>query len=65
MKNNVMKTIEEFRKSGKITDRYDMKVSDVVTMKECCNNDYELITRSFVFGFAQGYKSAMAEKRKK
>ena len=65
MEHNITKITEEFRKSGKITDRYDMKVSDIMTIRECCHNDYELITRSFVFGFAQGFKAAMAEKKKK
>lgn len=65
MKRDVMRTINEFRSSGKITDRYDMKVSDIMTIRECCHNDYELITRSFVFGFAQGYKTAMAERKTK
>lgn len=65
MKSDVMRIIEEFRKSGKITDRYDMKASDIMTIRECCHNDYELITQPFIYGFAQGYKTAMAEKKKK
>lgn len=64
MKRNIKKIVEEFRKSGKITERYDMKVSDIMTIREWCRNDYELITRSFIFGYAQGYKSALKDKRK-
>ena len=65
MKRNVMKIIEKCRMSGKIIERYDMKVSDAITIQACCSNNYELITRSFVFGYAQGYKAAMAEMKRK
>ena len=62
---DTMKSIEEFRASGKIVNRYDMKASDALAIREACKDDYELITRSFVFGYAQGYRSCLAEKRKK
>lgn len=64
MKRNIKKIVEGFRKSGKITEKYDMKVSDIMTIREWCHNDYELITSSFTFGYAQGYKSALKDKRK-
>lgn len=63
MKKDIKKMVEEFRKSGKITERYDMKVSDIMTIREWCRNDYELITRSFIFGYAQGYKKALNKRK--
>lgn len=60
---DTMNVIEEFRKSGKIVNRYDMKASDALAIREACKDDYELITRSFMFGYAQGYKFCCAEKR--
>ncbi|MBQ3021910.1 MAG: hypothetical protein IJD91_01100 [Clostridia bacterium] len=64
MKRNVIKIIEECRKSGRITARYDMKVADAMSIKEFCHDDYELITRSFIFGYAQGYKAALNSQKK-
>lgn len=65
MKRNVVKIIEDCRKSGRITARYDMRVADVIRIREFCHDDYELITRSFIFGYAQGYKAALKNSQKK
>ena len=59
---DTMEMIEKFRRTGKIVSRYDMKASDAQTIKDNCKDDYELITRSFIFGYAQGYKCCSAEK---
>ena len=60
---DTMGVIEKFRRTGKIVNRYDMKASDAQAIREACNDEYELISRSFVFGYAQGYKCCLAENR--
>lgn len=65
MKRNTLKVIEKFRASGKISDRYDMTAADATKIRQSSKDDYELITRSFEFGYAQGHKAAMAEMKKK
>ena len=65
MKRNIKKIVEEFGKSGNITKRYDMRVSDIMSIREWCRDDYELITRAFIFGYEQGYRCCLAEKRNK
>ena len=64
MKRNVTKIIEECRKSGRLFERYDLSIADILSIKELCNNDYDLITKSFVFGYAQGYKAAISKIKK-
>lgn len=64
MRRDIIKIVENCRRSGKITARYDIKVADVMSIRECCHNDYDLITKSFVFGYEQGYKAAMAEMKR-
>lgn len=61
MRRDTLKVIEKFRASGKITNRYDMTAADATKIRQSCKDDYELITRSFVFGYAQGYKCCASE----
>lgn len=62
MKLNTMKTIEQFR--GKINPRYDIGCSDLKVLSENIPGRYELISDSFVLGYAQGYKAKAAELRR-
>lgn len=59
---NTMKLIEE--SIGRINARYDMRVRDVLDIKENSNDPFELICNSFRFGYTQGAKAAKAEMRK-
>ena len=62
-KSNVMEKIEKSR--GLIKECYDMKLSDIMRIRECCPNDYSKLTNSFAYGYSQGYKAAMAEMKQK
>ncbi|MBQ3021945.1 MAG: hypothetical protein IJD91_01280 [Clostridia bacterium] len=62
---DVMERTERIRKSGIIKSAYDLKIKDVMRIHECSDNDYYKITNSFVYGYSQGYKAAMAEMKKK
>ncbi|MBQ3021907.1 MAG: hypothetical protein IJD91_01085 [Clostridia bacterium] len=62
---DVMERTERIRKSGIIKSAYDLKVKDIMRIRECSEDDYEKLTNSFAYGYAQGYKAAMAEMKKK
>lgn len=60
---NVMERIKESRK--RIKNSYDMKLRDICRIRDCSPDEYSKITNTFVYGYAQGYKAAKAEMKKK
>lgn len=46
---------------GKVNDRYDMCVENVMDIQSASRDSVELICNSFRFGYMQGMKAAKAE----
>ena len=63
MRLNVHKTIETF--SSKINPNYDMRGRHYTELREMSDDLYFLACNAFVFGYAQGYKAAHAELKRK
>ena len=63
MRPNVQKTIETF--SSKINPNYDMMGRHYTELREMSDDLYFLVCNAFVFGYAQGYKAARAELKRK
>ena len=59
---NLMKKIYNL----KVNNRYMLYAEDAVTLlNNCENNLFILINNSFLFGYMQGHKAAIAELKKK
>ena len=59
MERNLEKIISETRKN--LNPRYDITVHDMTCIKESSNEFFDLISNSFLFGYAQGTKAARKE----
>lgn len=60
MQRNVMNIIGSMEKQG-IRDGYEMRAKDFLAVDEISRSKYELISNSFVFGYAQSMKAAKKE----
>ena len=65
MRLDVIKTIESYKRNGKMNTRYCLTVSDIEIIKDNSPGLYDLISDAFIFGYAQGVKACKAEMKKK
>lgn len=59
MERNVEKIIAETRK--RLNPRYDITAHDMICVKESSNDFFDLISNSFLLGYAHGMKAARKE----
>ena len=61
---NAINTLKAYAGTGRKNPHYDLKASDLFEIKNYSKGEFEVITNFFTFGYAQGYKAALAELRK-
>ena len=62
----IKKYVDRFIGTAKVSDKYDMSVGELRTLTEYAigGDTLETVSITFSFGFAKGYRAAMAEMKK-
>ena len=61
----IKKYIDRFRSGREISEKYDMKATEWFALREAASrNALEAIVDAFTFGYAKGYRAALAEMKK-
>lgn len=60
----IQRYVERFIEKVKVNRRYDMNTMEWTELVNSNQNRYEVIATTFHFGYAKGYRAAMAEMKK-
>lgn len=61
---NASKTVREWSGTGKINPHYDATIGAFQQLYGTYTDLFDLVSATFVYGYAQGHKAAQAEYRK-
>lgn len=60
----IKRYVDRFIQKVTVNDRYDMKTMEWIALANSDQNRYDVIGTTFNFGYARGYRAAIAEMKK-
>lgn len=60
----IKRYVDQFIKKVKVNNRYDMNTMEWTELVNSEQSRYDVISTTFHFGYARGYRAAMAEMKK-